>query len=458
MKSAKGLCLLLVLLLSAGIAIADESPDSADIRHTEVITIDRAVELAMINNIQLASSAIDVRIKKRAKDLAWNVLLPGVQATGTLARSNNADNPYADIIKMVNPSYVSSEPREQDHWSVLAGLDITLNLNLALVEGMKATRQNYEAGLISYDQARQDTEINVRKAFYGILLQEGNLAVSRDKLATSRERLEQTRINYRNGLVSELTYIQMQLAVETLRPSIMETELQLEQQKNLFAFLIGLPLGTAIILEGDIDPDMDDFDADELVREHLGNRLDLAAMEKNRELLETRLRATQIQRFTPSIALRQSFSPRLSAIDASWTDTGNWNDSSGAFSVTVLFNITDMLPFSGKGVEAAETRDSIEKIDLGFSQMLYNAELEVRDLIKKLDKSKASITAMDLNVAMAEKAYRLTEQGYRAGTIEYLDLKDAENTLIEARLGVLAEKYKYLSALLDLEKALNTKF
>lgn len=458
MKSAKGLCVLLGLLLSAGIVLADEPDGSAETPDIKVITVERAVELAMTNNIQLASSAIDVRIKKRAKDLAWNVLLPGVQATGTLARSNNISNPYADLIRMVNPSYVEPEVEEQDHWSVMAGLELSLNLNLALVEGMKATRQNYEAGLITYEQARQDTEINVRKAFYGILLQEGNLAVARDKLATSEERLEQTRINYRNGLVSELTYLQMQLAVETQRPSIMETELELDQQKNMFAFLIGLPLGTKITLEGEINPDTENFDADELVREHLGNRLDLAAMEKTRELLETQLRATQIQRFTPSIALRQSFSPRLSAIGDSWTDTGNWNDSSGAFSITVLFNITDMLPFSGKGVEAAETRDSLEKIELGFSQMVYNAELEIRDLIKKLDKSKASITAMDLNVAMAEKAYRLTEQAYRAGTVEYLDLKDAETTLVEARLGVLAEKYKYLSALLDLEKALNTKF
>jgi outer membrane protein TolC len=64
---------------------------------------------------------------------------------------------------------------------------------------------------------------------------------------------------------------------------------------------------------------------------------------------------------------------------------------------------------------------------------------------------------MELNVSIAEKAYRLTEQGYRAGTIEYLDLKDAENDLLQARLGVLTEKFNYLNTLLDLEAALNAK-
>lgn len=431
---------LFFFLFISFIVQADESPLPSDTPAIEVVTVERAVELAMQNNIQLASTAIDVRMKKRARDYAWNVFVPSVQATGTLARSNNVSNP---------------EITESDHWNAIAGLNISLNLNLALVEGFRATRQNYEAGVLTYEQARQETEINVRKAFYGLLLQEGSLAVARDKLATSEERLEQTRINYQNGLVPELSYLQMQLAVETQKPAIMETVLQLDQNKNLFGFLIGLPPGSEIVLEGSINPETQSFDADELVEQYLGNRFDLALLEQNRLMLETSLRATQIQRFTPSIALSQTYSPRLSSIEDSWTDTGNWTDSSGAFSVTVLFNIMEMFPFSSSGVKAADTRDQIEKLDLAFNQLADNAEIEVRDLVKKLDKSRAAITAMELNVSMAEKAFTLTEQAYRAGIKEYLDLKDAENMLVEARVGVLLEKFNYLSALLDLEKALN---
>lgn len=424
----------------------------------QTVTIDEAVTLAIDNNIALSSSSIDVRMKKRDANYAWNVFIPSVQATGTIARSNNASNPYGAIIKMLNPLYIEPAVTETDHWNAMAGLTLSLNLNAALFEGLKATRQNYEAGQLTFEQARQKTEKDVRKAFYGILLQEGSLALAKDKFAASENRLRQTEANFKNGLVPELAYLQTQLASEMQKPVIMEAELGLEQQKNMFAFLIGLPVGTKIILNGKIDPTIITVNAKEAIDTNLANRLDLAILQKNIDMLQTQIRAVQLQRYTPSIALSQSFSPRLSAFDADWMNGNNWTDSSGAFSVTLAFNLTNMLPFSTSGQSLSNTKDNLAKLEKAKMLAMYNAELEIQNLVKKLDKSKTAISTMELSVTIAEKAFRLSEQGYRAGTIEYLDLKDAENSLLQARLGVLSEKFTYISNMLDLETALNTKF
>jgi outer membrane protein TolC len=53
---------------------------------------------------------------------------------------------------------------------------------------------------------------------------------------------------------------------------------------------------------------------------------------------------------------------------------------------------------------------------------------------------------------------RLSEEAYNAGLLEYLDLKDAETSLLQAELGVLSEKFNYSIGLLDLEKAIGISF
>lgn len=423
------------------------------------IRLDEAVRLAFQNNVQLSSMAIDLRMKKAEKDHAWNVFLPNVQTTGTMARTNIKE--VSTTIPSVSPpgfATITTKLDEKDKWKVMGGLNISLNLNVALFEGLRATRQSYEAGLLSYEAARRDTEQNVKKAFYGLLLQEGSLAISKEKLASAQKRKTQMEANFKNALVSELQYLQVQLALETQKPAIMEAELLLAQQKELFAFLLGLPLGTEIVLVGEIAPHIQEFNADELIAEYLGRSFELAQLDKNKELMETQLRATLLQTYTPTIVLSQTFNPALGKIDDDWFKKDNWADTSGAFSLTIAFNLTNLLPFSGMGQNIQKTRDTIEKLELAKKQALHMSEIDIRNIIQRLEKTKAAIEVMKLNEEIARKALRLSEEAYNAGLLEYLDLKDAETSLLQAELGVLSEKFNYSIGLLDLEKAIGISF
>ena len=49
----------------------------------------------------------------------------------------------------------------------------------------------------------------------------------------------------------------------------------------------------------------------------------------------------------------------------------------------------------------------------------------------------------------------MSARSYRNGTMELLDLKDAESSLNQAKLGLVNQKFQYISALMDLENTLN---
>ena len=119
------------------------------------LTVDEAVDYALKNSKTLQSAAIDLEIKTRAKDTAWNSLVPSVQVTGTLARSNKVQNPM-------------SPPggwKEADHWKAVGNIGVSFMFNAALVQEIRAARADFEAGLITWEQTRADTERSIRKLF-----------------------------------------------------------------------------------------------------------------------------------------------------------------------------------------------------------------------------------------------------------------------------------------------------
>ena len=419
------------------------------------LTVDQAVDYANQNSKTLKSSAIDLEMKRRANGVKWNQLLPAVNVTGTVSRSNEKSDSYGAIIKMINPLYQSPEITEADHWMVVGNVGISWNFSFALIDGMRLIKKQYEAGQITWDQTVRQNELQIRKLFYGLLLQQESLNLQKKSLENARLRAEQARVNYRNGLIPELTLLQAQVAYENQRPTIMKNEQALNQQLDLFGFMLGVPTGTKIALEGEINPSFVDLNPDELISLYAQNHPDILALQKNLEILNLNLSVQNMQAYAPALQLSWGFQPVVSKISSNWVDTYMDN---GAFSATLAWNLTNLLPFSTNRQSARDTKDNIRKLELSLETLIEKTELDIRTKVDALAQSQAAIEASAGNIQLAQRSYDMTLVAYRNGTVELLDVRDAENQLNQAKLGLVNEKFNYLSGLLDLEYTLNTKF
>lgn len=455
--SVKQLCLLgmVCLFFVAGNLQAQEQPVENASNVTE-LTVDEAVDYALKNSRTLKSAAIDLELKERAKKYCWNVVVPSVSASGVLSRANEYSNTISMIMPYINPSYVAPEVEESDHWSAVGSISANLNLSLALIQGIKATRANYEAGLITWNQTLKETEVNIRKMFYGILIQQESLKLQEQSLQNAKNRWEQAQINYKNGMVPELSLLQTQVTYENQKPSVLKLQQSLEQQLDTFAFLLGMPFGSKIKLNGTISPDFKELDANKLVAQYLNNRLDVQSMKKNLELMRISLAATNLQTFTPALVLSYGIQPVVYDLTEDWLEDSN-NGDNGSFSATLAWNLTNMLPFSDNMQKRKDTKQNIAKLELTLQTVLQNAEMEIHTLVDKLDQSKAAIESAQRNIDLAKKAYEMTTLAYKNGTTELLDVRDSESQMNQAQLGLINENYTYLSSLLDLEYAINAK-
>ncbi len=445
--------LLLVLgAASAGFLFSQDTVSA----ETNIITltVDQAVDYANQNSKTLKSSAIDLEMKKRANDYKWNQLLPSVNVSATMSRSNEYTDTMGAFMSQINPMYQAPEVVESDHWRAVGNVGISWNFSFALVDGLRLIRKQYEAGQITWDQTLRQNELQVRKLFYGLLLQQEGLTLQQQSLENARLRAQQAQVNYRNGLIPELALLQAQVAYENQRPSILKQEQAMKQQLDLFGFLLGVPAGTEIVLEGEINPSFIDLDTDELISLYAQNHPDILSLQKNLEILNLNLSVQNMQAYTPSLSLSWGFQPVVADISSNWIDTYVDN---GAFSATLAWNLTNLLPFSANRQAAKDIKDNIRKLELSLETLVEKTELDIRTQVDALAQSQAAIEASAGNIQLAQRSYDMTLVAYRNGTVELLDVRDAENQLNQAKLGLANEKFNYLSGLMDLEYTLNTK-
>lgn len=414
------------------------------------LTIEQAVDYARENSKTLQSSAIDLEIKKRASSYSWNQFMPSVQVTGTMSRKNEVTPMSISIPGYPMPP--QPDPTEADHWTAVGGVSVSWNFSAAMIESIRLAKRDYEAGLISWDQTLRQTELQIEKLFYGLLLQEESLKIQQDSLENARLRMEQARINYLNGLIPELSYIQAQVSYQNMKPSVMKQEQLLKQQLDMFGFLIGLPTGIKIELEGAIEPPHIDLVAQDLVDISMENNPDILLLNKNLEILKLTYSMQNLQTYIPSLSLSWGFQPVVSDIQENWID--NYTDG-GSFSATLVWNLTNMLPFSANQQKAKDTKDNIRKMELSLETLKENTALNIRTQIDNLNQAWANIEAASGNITLAQKSYDMNVTSYQNGTRELLDVKDAESQLNQAKLGLINSKYEYLTGLLDLEYSLN---
>ena len=418
------------------------------------LTVDQAVEFALKNSNSMKSADIDLAVKERAGKYGWNVLLPSVNATATMNRSSSDS--------LESKGVPASMQTESLHWTGIVGVSASWNFSFAYIEQIRIAKKNYEVGQLSFEKSQREIKVNVQKLFYGLLLQQENLRLQKTSLENSRQRYIQAETNYKNGAVPEIRLLQAQVAYQNMKPTVSKLEKEFMTSIDTFAFLIGYPVGTEIQLSGSINPEYIEADYDKLMNLYSSCNLDLQNLDKNIEIAKMGLTAANLGAYVPSLALNYSYTPMLTnfldADKGGYPSGGDWKDLNGSFSLTLAWNLTNLLPFSANRQQAADTKATIQKLEVNRNMLLENQKINVRKAVNTLVDAREQIDVMSRNIGLAQRSYEMTARSYRNGTTELLDLRDAEDQLNKAKLGLANQKFNYISALLDLETELNVEF
>ncbi|MDR2484502.1 MAG: TolC family protein [Treponema sp.] len=433
-------------LVSVLILVLGDIPAVA--QETRRLSPDEAVDLAVKSNLGLQSSQVASGMKKRKADTAWNVFIPSVDAGAALNGLN------------YKPSASPPMPESPQWRLILPSVSASLNLSIALFEGMRNLRLDYEGGLISYEKAKAQLERDVRKAYYQMLLLQENIALLRESLAAAERRVAMAQANYRAGLAPELNVLQAQVGMENMKPQIDQAENGLKLGMAQFAMYLGIPYDTQFELIPVENLSMFiPLDMKELISTASAGKPDIMELKQNILLLESQRKAAFYRVFTPALTLSWNMNPVVwNNVNGwiAWEDA--WKSQSGGLTISLGFRLNGLLPFGQEQQGLKDIDDNLRSLRIGLAQAVRGTEIEIYSTVLNLQKVQTTMDVQSRTVDLAERTYRLTETAYRAGLQDLLEVQNAELELRKARIGILEQNFTYLQGLIDLEYAMGVPF
>ena len=439
--------IILFILLSYQVyAEGNNSPSMKNGNNTVHITLENAVEMALLHSRDLKSSRIDYEQAERISDHSWNDLLPtlslgsGINTSGDTDSFSAGENPF-------NAEYSAS---------------LSFSLSPAIRETMKQKSLTADMKEIAFEQSSDAVRNSAEKLFYYLLASEKNIEIKEKAYSLAEKQYKQTEVNFSNGLASELQLLQAQINAENQKPDISSAKLDFENNLISFKDLLGIDKNKNITLSGKLEIEPLELDADVLVEKYLSKIPDIKSSEKTVSYNESLVKGTKKANSIPVFSVSGSYTNTLNDFTENYPSTssysaysGEWTDSAA---VTLAFSWSPdyLLGFSSEKDSIRSTEESLEQARLSHADLIETKEKEIITSVIRIRTYENNLNVSKLNRELAERSYQMTEYSFRSGTAESLEVDEARQAWETAELNYLTSLYSYRSELLDLAYLLNT--
>ncbi len=488
---------------------ADELPEEI------TITIDEAIQLALVNNYMLRKGWLDIEMSEEQIREAWSSVYPQVNASGSYTRNVISPNPFAgseagglfelfgalewltfnegartDSDDTTEPISFDEFLERQEEGMQDAGISMEMDENPFAVDnqfqfGVSISQTLYNgAAFAAIRGARQARQLNqdmidrekqvvvdqIKNSFYSALLAQEQKSVLETSVQRLERTVEETRKSVEAGVLSNYDQLSAEVELVNIETNLLEAENSAELAVKNLSLQLGIPVQTKLTLEGSLEfdgqltPEM--LSAEDAYQIAIERRPDISQSEQFLELLDINRRIT-----------RSGYLPRVNAFaDAAYIgqvpdnrqvvsqvpgESFQFTSRQRSFfsnaywepSFAVGIQLQWNL-FSGFQTRAQEQQNLIEIRQTEIDQeMLKNSiYLEVEQVIKDLETSYKRIMSQERNLEQAQVNYDNALRRLQEGIGTPLEERQASNLLDQSRLNYLSAVYDYLTSVSRYER------
>ena len=394
--------------------------------------LDELVGLALAENLDIAAAGARVREARALIDVAEAVGGPTLDAEGSIEGERVIDRERRTDRRSTSSSSSSGSSSSDDEGSSLEGstaAGLVFSWIPDLFGGQKRGIEAAQADLRQLDLLRDDlartTAADVVRRYLEIRRDETRLALIDDSLDLQRQTLDLVRRRYQAGLASQLDVSRAEAQVAATQALRGPLRQNLAAAQSALAVLIGRAPGMEQAAAGDGNPQYQGGPALGLPRDLLRARPDVQAAEAALAAATAEI----------GVAAAELY-PMLTIPGAlTWSVTGiGSGDVIEALIATLALSLdVPLFDAGGRRAEVAAAEARAQEALFLYRRTLLDAlgevETALADLVAVQDRRDDLRTAADASARAVVQA----EQLYAQGLTGFLDVLDAQRTLLDNR-------------------------
>lgn len=477
------------MMLSA-VSYGQVKPDVPDSGAPVVLTLDKALEIALSENVSVKVAEREIQRAEYAKRGSYASLLPSVDASASYMRTIKKQVMYMDgdgfdfgsmigesLAAYLFPLYAQhpglvpptpSKPEEEEtsgssnegfsvgRWNTFSGgVSMALPLvNAQLWESLRISSKDVELAVEKARNSRLEMVTQVKQAFFSVLLAKEAFNVYKEVYENALSNFQKTEMRYNVQKASELDYTRAKTNVVSAIPNVYDAECSV----NLALWQLKAVMGVDLDMKVDVAGALEDY-AQTMFRDI--HTHDDFTLEGNSSLRQLELQAEEL---ASNIRLQKYASLPSLALAFSYTQnamTNDFNFSTYQWSPYSYVGLSLSIPIfaGGKRYHAVrQAKVQYEQLALQKENAERQLRIAIRQYLNQMETGMKSYDSAQSAVEMARKAYDIATKSYEVGRSTITDLNDAQLALTQARLGVSQTVYNFMLAKANLEQTLGCDF
>lgn len=412
----------------------------------DTLSVEEALSIGMENNYSIRIAGNESKIAENNYTLGNAGFLPSLSATGS--RSYSIQDSKQEFAQGGIPNS-TTENAKSNSINASAALNWTIFDGLRMFTTYEKLKDLQALGEQQFRLTLENSVASIVSAYYNIIRQQKIYDVLQNTVEVSEQRIRIAETRKDLGSGSEYDLLQARADLNADKAAVIRQEVQLNDAKILLNEILARDINTEFAVMQTI-PVEKELEYSDLLQKAMQDNKQLAVARISQQVARLEIRELQGERL-PEVDLNAGYSFNRNESGAGFIEL---NQSDGFnYGLTARLNIFDGFN-TGRQIENAKIRHKNRELALQDQELQVEAGLSAE--FKNYLNSLQLVKLESENLIYAEQSLEIALERFKLGTINSIELREVQRTLISAESRLIQAQFEAKLAETELQRISGT--